>query len=214
MTVFLVAGHLDDFSKNYLKSLSKHNIFVGIDYGAYFLVKEKIPVSLAVGDFDSLSDTEKKLVKETAQKVKSLPREKDDTDTQAALELAISFYPEENYVILGGIGGRLDHFLANLYLPLEKRFSPYAEKISFRNRQNAVSFYHPGKHLLKKIPEMTYLGYVALTPVKNLTLEKSRYLLENVDVSYPTSYPSNEFLSDTCEFSFASGVVAVIQSRD
>ncbi|OUK06056.1 thiamine pyrophosphokinase, partial [Enterococcus faecium] len=53
-----------------------------------------------------------------------------------------------------------------------------------------------------------------LTPVSNLTLKGSKYVLENKEVEYPTSYASNEFLSDTAEFSFSDGMIAVIQSKD
>ena len=49
---------------------------------------------------------------------------------------------------------------------------------------------------------MKYLAYCCLTPVSNLTLKGSKYVLENKEVEYPTSYASNEFLSDTAEFSF------------
>ncbi|MCE5853706.1 thiamine diphosphokinase, partial [Enterococcus faecium] len=47
-----------------------------------------------------------------------------------------------------------------------------------------------------------------------LTLKGSKYVLENKEVEYPTSYASNEFLSDTAEFSFSDGMIAVIQSKD
>lgn len=61
---------------------------------------------------------------------------------------------------------------------------------------------------------MKYLAYCCLTPVSALTLKGSKYVLENKAVEYPTSYASNEFLSDTAEFSFSDGMIAVIQSKD
>ena len=61
---------------------------------------------------------------------------------------------------------------------------------------------------------MKYLAYCCLTPVRDLTLTKSKYLLERQQVLVPTSYASNEFVTDTAGFSFSEGVIAVVQSRD
>jgi len=62
--------------------------------------------------------------------------------------------------------------------------------------------------------KMRYLAYCCLTPVTELSIQKSKYELETTDVSQATSYASNEFVSDTADFSFSTGIVAVIQSKD
>jgi thiamine pyrophosphokinase len=66
-----------------------------------------IKPDLVVGDFDSLG-----YVPEDEQVVRH-PAEKDDTDTMLAARIGI----ERGYrafVLLGGVGGRLDHTLANI----------------------------------------------------------------------------------------------------
>ncbi|MCZ1483721.1 thiamine diphosphokinase, partial [Enterococcus faecium] len=116
--------------------------------------------------------------------------------------------------LIGATGGRLDHLLANLWLGMEPRFKPFAHQLIIRDCQNYLSYYLPGEHIVRQIPDMKYLAYCCLTPVSNLTLKGSKYVLENKEVEYPTSYASNEFLSDTAEFSFSDGMIAVIQSKD
>ena len=64
---------------------------------------------LAVGDFDSLGYLPEGV------KTVTHPREKDDTDMALAAELAIADGVGE-LVILGALGGRLDHTVANLQL--------------------------------------------------------------------------------------------------
>lgn len=40
-------------------------------------------------------------------------------------------YPEAQIDLIGATGGRLDHLLANLWLPLEDRFRPFAPNLRF-----------------------------------------------------------------------------------
>lgn len=188
--------------------------FVGIDHGSVNLLKAGMPLDLAVGDFDSLTSEEYQLVKKTAKDFLQAPAEKDDTDTQLALQKAVEKFPTATLTIIGATGGRLDHFLANLWLPMEPRFQPFIQQIKLLDQQNRISYYLPGTYTVTKEPEMKYLAYCCLTPVNQLTLKRSKYLLDNQHVPYPISYASNEFVEETADFSFDTGIIAVIQSKD
>jgi len=190
------------------------DFFVGIDRGALFLVQQKKELNLAVGDFDSLTLAEKELVIQKADEVLTAAAEKDDTDTQLALVSVFSKYPKAKVTLIGASGGRLDHLLANIWLGVEPRFVPFMQQITLCDRQNSLSYLPAGKHVVKKIPTMKYLAYCCLTPVSKLTLAKSKYTLDEVDVLQPTSYASNEFVTEVAEICFTSGIIAVIQSRD
>ena len=194
--------------------LINYDVFVGIDRGAFYLFNAGFPLTLAIGDFDSLTPEELVQVKTQAEAFIQAPPEKDDTDTQLALAETLKRYPTAAIDLIGVTGGRLDHLLANLWLVLEPRFQHYAANIRLLDRQNSIRFYLPGSHLITHEKGMNYLAYCCLTPVVNLTLRDSKYVLNNMDVSYPTSYASNEFVTETAAFSFDEGVIAVIQSRD
>lgn len=192
----------------------KFDYHVGIDYGGLSILQKGWSLDLAVGDFDSLSQQEREKIYQEAQEIKQAQAEKDDTDTQLALALTLEKFPEALITIVGGTGGRLDHFLSNLWLPVEPRFQPYVRQFQLLDQQNSIQYYLPGEYTVIKEPEMTYLAYCCLTPVKKLTLAESKYTLDSVDVLVPTSYASNEFISDSVTFSFDTGIIAVIQSRD
>ena len=194
--------------------LTKYDAYVGIDRGALYLLQAGYPVDLAVGEFDSLSNEEQEEVFAKAKEYARSPAEKDDTDTQLGILKTFERYPQAEVTLIGATGGRLDHLLANLWLGLEPRFKPFAHQLIIRDRQNYLAYYLPGKHIVRQVPSMKYLAYCCLTPVSALTLKGSKYVLENKAVEYPTSYASNEFLSDTAEFSFSDGMIAVIQSKD
>ncbi|OJG73554.1 thiamine pyrophosphokinase [Enterococcus quebecensis] len=191
-----------------------YDYVVGIDRGSLFILEQGLSLDLAVGDFDSLTNDEKQFVQKQAKELKQAQAEKDDTDTQLALQLALEKFPKGDVTIIGATGGRLDHFLSNLWLPLEPRFQSFVGQIRLEDRQNSIAYYLPGSYVVKKESEMTYLAYCCLTPVTNLTLTASKYTLDHKDVAIPTSYASNEFVGETAKFSFDTGVIAVIQSRD
>ncbi|MBO0466305.1 thiamine diphosphokinase [Enterococcus plantarum] len=188
--------------------------FVGIDRGSLYILEQGWSLDLAVGDFDSLTNDEQQSVRKQAKELVQAQAEKDDTDTQLALALAIKKFPEAQIMIIGATGGRLDHFLANLWLPFEPRFQAFAHQIKVKDHQNSIAYYLPGEYVIKKETKMDYLAYCCLTPVKNLTLTDSKYTLDHVNVAIPTSYASNEFIGETAGFSFDTGMIAVIQSRD
>ncbi|OTN77996.1 thiamine pyrophosphokinase [Enterococcus sp. 8G7_MSG3316] len=210
MTILLVAGGKPETWPD----LKQYDIYIGIDRGALYILAAGYPLTLAIGDFDSLSQEEFDQVSSQAKTIIQAPPEKDDTDTQLALAETLRRYPEATIDLIGVTGGRLDHLLANLWLVLEPRFQPFAGNIRLLDHQNSISFYLPGSYRIRHEAGMKYLAYCCLTPVVNLTLEGSKYLLNNMDVSQPTSYASNEFITETASFSFDAGVIAVIQSRD
>lgn len=188
--------------------------FVGVDRGCLYILEQGWTLDLAVGDFDSMTEIERQKVQKSAHELQRAQAEKDDTDTQLALALAFEKFPQANVTLIGVTGGRLDHFLANLWLPLEPRFQAFASQIKLKDAQNSIAYFLPGSYSVKKAAGMTYLAYCCLTPVTNLTLIKSKYTLDRVDVAVPTSYASNEFVGETAEFSFDTGMIAVIQSYD
>ena len=63
---------------------------------------------ILLGDFDSLGT-----IPEDISEIISVPAEKDFTDTQMAIDTALSKGADE-IIIIGGLGGRLDHTLSNL----------------------------------------------------------------------------------------------------
>ncbi len=87
----------------------KVNDFVICADGGYDLAKkENIIPNVLIGDFDSTSCEVDSLVE-----VIRVPVEKDDTDTLLCLKYGIEKGYDE-FVLVGGIGGRFDHTMANL----------------------------------------------------------------------------------------------------
>lgn len=87
---------------------------IAADAGIKKLEDRGVIPDLIIGDFDSLGQ------KPTGENVLTFPIEKDDTDTMLALKEAIKRGFVTVY-ISGGVGGELDHTVANLQALLYAR---------------------------------------------------------------------------------------------
>ena len=79
------------------------------DGGLSYALNSGIQPNLTVGDYDSLENTEQLAEREHV----TLPVEKDDTDTMAAIKIALA-RGYRDFLLLNCAGGRLDHTYANL----------------------------------------------------------------------------------------------------
>ncbi|KRM23979.1 thiamine diphosphokinase [Latilactobacillus graminis] len=210
----LVGGPVSEWAPELAHPETIDGQWVTADRGTWRLLQKNIIPVVAVGDFDSLSTSEREIVQSMVKDIRSVQAEKDDTDTQLALTIALTELQADQVVIYGATGGRVDHFLANLFIPLEERFKPFLARLEMRDRQNTIRFYGPGDYQLQKEDDKTYLAFVPLVPTTGLNLIDERYRLVNYQTQVPISWASNEFIGSTGRFSFKTGIVAVIQSKD
>lgn len=190
-------------------------IWIGVDRGSLRLVKAGIRPSISLGDFDSIDEEDFQLVQKYSQKVLRVNEHKDDTDTELALKLVQENFSEaEEVVIYGATGGRMDHLLSNIFAVLQPRFEDLIEKVTLIDRQNLITFYRAGDHVIRKQKGYKYLGFILLTAVTDLNLVDEKYTLDNYSCAYPRAFGSNEFIGDEAHFNFSGGVIAAIQSRD
>lgn len=145
-----------------------------------------------------------------------LPREKDMTDSEAAIDLAIA-RGYRNIVVLGGLGGRFDHTMGNIGL-LAKSLNS-VDWLEYQDGYNRVFMRGPERFSVEK-GRFQYLGLIAYGgTVSGLTLENVKYPLTNAVLTDDTTLGvSNEILGDRpeaqAEISFRSGRLLVIQSND
>ena len=97
---------------------TENDIVIAADSGCKTLMDfsdkvKKITPDLILGDMDSFP--KEKLSEFEGIPFLPFPPEKDDTDTGLAVDIALSFGCGE-IIIIGGLGGRLDHTLANVFL--------------------------------------------------------------------------------------------------
>ena len=199
-------GRLSDFSTDF-------ELFVGVDRGSLFLLKNQLPLDLAVGDFDSVSKEELQIIQEKAGDFVKAAPEKDDTDTELALKAIFSKYPHAQVTIFGAFGGRIDHMMSNLFLPSAPELAPFMRQITLRDEQNTVQFYPAGSNQVLPEKEMIYVSFMADGDA-DLTIKGAKYELDASNFFKKKIYSSNEFLDQPITVTLKSGYLIVIQSKD
>lgn len=89
------------------RNVTENDFVICADAGYITAQKSNVKFDLIVGDFDSSQKPK------CYDNIIKLPVEKDDTDTFYALKYAIN-KGYKDFIILGALGGRLDHTFANL----------------------------------------------------------------------------------------------------
>ena len=189
------------------------DLFVGVDRGAFYLLKQGLPLGLAVGDFDSVSDEELLRIKDSAKEVVQAHPEKDDTDLELAVLACFERYPDARLTIFGAFGGRLDHALANVFLPSNEKIAPYMEKVFLEDEQNLLTYVPKGRHEIKPVAGMCYLAFLPSDDAA-LTIEGAKYPLNKDNFFFKKVYASNEFIDSPIYLDFDSGYTVVIYSKD
>ena len=189
------------------------NIIAG-DRGLEALYQLKIIPNHVVGDFDSVSPEILEFYKKQSQIIfHKFNAEKDNTDTDIALQLAIRL-KSSKITIMGALGKRMDHAIANIHIlkdALEANIP--CQMIDEYNRIYLIN----KEMTLEK--EKVYGKYVSLIPltsiVEGLSLTGFKYPLKDYTLPIGTSLGiSNEIIGDTAHIQMKNGILIVIESRD
>jgi len=213
-TVIVTGGELkEDFALSVLGE-AEHNCIIGVDRGMEFLYKNRIMPNYIVGDFDSVDVKVADYYRnETSVPIREYNSEKDASDTEIALKLAVTLGCKE-LVLLGATGGRLDHLWANVQtLTIPFRAGIDAVILDDRNRVRLIG----GETVLKK--SEAYGPYFSVFPlgkeIYNFNITGAKYPLKNhVLTPYDSLCTSNQFEEDEVKISFLSGIVILMETRD
>ena len=199
-------GTIDSFQMDF-------DLFIGVDRGSLFLIEQGICPDLAVGDFDSVSEEELALICSQSKEVLQAQPEKDDTDLELAVKAVFARSPQAQVTIFGAFGGRLDHTLANIFLPSNPEIVPCMQQIRLCNAQNELRYCPQGRHEIKPVAGMNYLAFMPADDGR-LTIEGAKYPLNESNYFFKKVYASNEFIDEPVFLECQSGYVIVIYSKD
>lgn len=177
-------------------------VIIGVEKGAYMLAKNRIAMDRAVGDFDSVNETEKQLIAKYAEAVQIHEVKKDETDTALALDMALNYRPDK-IIIYGGIGTRFDHTYANMLL-LKKGNIIQVDEF---HKMYVLS---PGTYEIENTYE--YISFFAIEDVKNLHLKDFYYpLKKDLLTRFDPLCISNQ---GSGTVSFEDGLLLVVHAND
>lgn len=178
---------------------------------------EGIDPDIVLGDFDSIGldyiETDlKNSGLDSRCRIIRVPAEKDDTDTLICLKYGIELGFEE-FFILGGLGGRLDHTLANL------QTMSYAvdqqKTVWFLDGKNRATLRSPGALTIKNPGDFLISLFAFSESCEGVTIRGVKYPLDHylMNNSFPIGV-SNEFAGEEAEISHTAGKLLIILAKD
>lgn len=175
--IIFLSGKLN-LKADYYRSIkySEYDIYCA-DGGANHAYSLGVIPKLILGDLDSISEEARSHYKNLRVKFEKFPASKNFTDGELILEKVTVEY--KNVIILGGLGGRTDHFLTNLNL-LEKY-----QNITYED-ENEVIFWAKKDMEIRGQRGKT-ISFIPLTPIDSLTLEGFVYPLDRADIPRSSS---------------------------
>lgn len=212
-TMIVTGGNIEfDFALDFMKK-NKFDCLIGADHGIEFLKKAGYVPDWIVGDFDSGDLKTLEQFQEKGVSVRKFRPEKDYTDTEIAVQLALEKGSTE-ITILGATGTRIDHVLGsirNLSIPMRAGVPCFL--IDSRNR---IRMTEKPLKLAKKEQFGKYVSVLAHgKAVENLCLRGFFYPLEGYTMTADDALGiSNEIVEDAAEITFDSGCILVVESRD
>ena len=189
------------------------NVIAG-DRGLEVLYQLKIIPNHVVGDFDSVSPEILEFYKKQPKIIfHTYNAEKDNTDTDIALKLAIQIKSSE-ITILGALGKRMDHAIANIHILKDALGANIPCQIL--DEHNRIYLVNTEKTLEKDKVYGKYISLIPLTStVEGLTLKGFKYPLNKYNLPIGISLGiSNEIIEDIAHIEMEKGILIVIESKD
>lgn len=188
-------------------------VVVAADSGVDAALAWGLRVDHVVGDLDSISAEGLAAAEAAGATVHRHPADKDATDSELAIDLALSLLPSSGgaLLVLGSGGGRLDHLLADA-LALARPALAHVDVAALIGPAT-ITVVRPGRprQITGAVGDLA-----SLLPVhgraRGVTTDGLRWALLDADlVPGTTRAVSNELLAPEASVALAEGVVLVVQ---
>lgn len=209
----VIIGGAPIYNYNFYNECFKSaDVVICCDAGVDHAKALNITPDYIMGDFDSATHSCLEYFKNIGVPIKTFPSKKDETDMELGIDFAIDNLKADEVVILGGIGVRLDHTIANchlLYRCLKKRI-----KACLVNENNYIFIFEKHCYVYgEKGDLMSLLPFSE--KLEGITLKGFEYPLDNanMEIDSPRGV-SNVMLSSIGEIFIKDGIGIVIKSKD
>lgn len=184
--------------------LLENSIKIGIDHGAIDAINKGVKLDYALGDFDSISETNFNLIKSKVKNIVKLNTVKDDTDTEHAINL---FKDANKIIIHGGLEGkRISHLVANLNLILK------FPQVVIKDDKTLI-------YKLEPVMKLTDKSYKFISifakPGSVISLQGFKYNLTNYKfLENDNLCISNELISEVGKIQFSGEGLIILEKDD
>lgn len=198
-------------STTILKLKDESDFILSADGGTDYCIELGIIPDLVIGDLDSISPKTLDILKKKEVPINVFPIKKDKTDSQLSIEYLMDKGAEE-ITIIGAIGSRIDHTLANILLLKTIKDKGIKGKIVHNN--NIIYIIDDELILDKKN------GYfVSIIPIESkgvlVSLKGFEYNLSKVKIDFASTLGVSNFVIDEKGYiKVHEGECLVVVSKD
>ena len=212
MRAIVVAnGYIED-DESYVDFIREDDLIIAADGGTEVALELGLEPSVVVGDLDSLPDDLRAQLEQRQVEFVVHPAQKDETDTELAIRYALQAGASE-VVLLGAVGDRLDHTLANVLLLA----MPELERVPATLLTGTTQLW-----LLRGGAQLEFDGeegdIVTLLPLgrdaEGVTTTGLQWALDHATLSFgPARGVSNVMTADSASVRLAEGMLLVTRMR-
>jgi thiamine pyrophosphokinase len=202
-----------------LRYLPEHRFVIAADSGYAHARAIGVRVDVLVGDFDSLDPDLLQDAREGNTEVRAFPVDKDATDLEIAIDVAIDRLSDIQstdrlpslFVVAGGGGERLDHFMAEVSLLLRPDLASI--RVRMYHAGACFSVVRPNQPLALEAKRNETVSLIPFgDSVEGVTTSGLRFPLRNEQLlAYRTRGVSNEATESNVTISIERGALLVVQ---
>jgi thiamine pyrophosphokinase len=194
-----------EISPTLIEKIKQCSYVIGVDGGLNHCATMGITPNWVVGDFDSVAPEVLKKFQETIPGI-ALPRAKDCTDLEAAIEKAKNINAYAQVIIWGALGGRLDHTLGNIFVLMRnpgRLFLESEQQVLFgvNSELGEVAIKHATAQTIALFPLTGRASEITITDN-----DGEQIIVPLLDKCKPQIFPFNKH----CSLNVGSGEVLVL----
>lgn len=208
--LIISGGNIEDL--NWLREIENNFDFIlCADGGCNYCIGADILPDLVVGDLDSISPKTLDIIHRKEVPIEKFPERKNATDTELALDILID-NGIEDITLVGVLGSRMDHTMANILLLIKLHEKGCKGKIMDENN----TIYLVDKELVLSKREGFYVSIIPLTQKGiNISLKGFEYGLKRDTINFGSTLGvSNKVSHDKAHVLVHEGLCLVCLSRD
>jgi len=208
--IIICNGRIENYLY-YEKYVKNADLIICADGGATHAKKLGLKPDVLLGDFDSLKEDDFSYFNKMDIEILKFPPKKDMTDSELTVEHAME-KGCDFIVLIGALGSRADHSLANVML-LRKMLDRGVKGLIV-DENNEITLIND--RIVLEGNSNTNVSLIPITEkVEGVTTKGLYYPLQNATIEMGSTWGiSNRFICDRAEVSITSGLMLVVKSID
>ena len=208
-TIIIGNGDIKDY--DIVREYFEDAYIIACDGGIRHCRAMMIMPNVMVGDFDSANLADEDFFDNLGVLKIEYPAKKDKTDMEIAIDMALEKGADEIYIV-GGLGSRFDHSLANVHILLTP--IRLGVRACLLDEHNIITLVGDCIDIVGEKGQTVSLIPLT-TMVKGINTENLEYGLKDADMEIGTSLGvSNVMTLDVATVSVKEGILILIMSRD